>query len=118
MKTLGIVLVVAVALYAIYELFSNNAALQTLFGAAGQTTGSGTATTGQPVYVNVAQPANNQQLIVGSVTGIAASVIPTAVSDAFGPSGNQLSMDESDDSDLSGLVDGSQYDTSGYEDIG
>lgn len=98
MKTVGILVVVAIALYAVYELFSSNASLKTLFGSPGTITGAGTSVPGVPVYSNVAQPANNTALAVGAGTALAASVAPTSVSDAFGSL--DLSSDEDDVSDV------------------
>jgi len=105
MKTFAIVLVSAVVLYAIYELFSNNAGLSTLFGRPGQITPAGTSVPGVPIYSNVATPSNNTGLAIGAATTLAASVIPTEVSDAFGPS--ELGSSYTDVSDATAVVSGS-----------
>jgi hypothetical protein len=105
MKWLAIFLVGAVALYAIYELFINNAGLGAIGTTPGQITPSGQSVAGVPTYANVASPSNSQLLSASSITALAAATLPVSASDAFGP-GNDLSDDEIDDSDATSLVTG------------
>jgi hypothetical protein len=98
MKIFAIVLVVGIAGYAIYELFTGNKGLSSLFTTPGQITPSGASVPGVPVYSNVAAPSN----AAGTVLGLATATVEQ--SDAFGPSGNLVDSDELDDTDVTSLV--------------
>lgn len=111
MKWLAIVLVVGVALYAVYELFAGKL-MQA--GTPGQTTAAGTAVAGYPTYSNVATPSNNNGLSIGGISSLAAAVAPSAVSDAFGSISDSLGSDDIDISDLGSSLSGS-YDNGGLD---
>jgi hypothetical protein len=97
MKIAAIVLVSAVALYAIYDLFAGNLGLSSLFGTPGQTIPAGTTSIpGQPAYTNVAQPSNN---LANGLETQALQVASTQFSDAFGSGGNSVDSSSEDDSD-------------------
>jgi len=115
MKIFAILLVSAIGLYAIYELFKGNAALSAGLTPAGQITPAGQSTAGQPIYSDVAIPSSNAGLAIGAATSLAAAIAPTTVSDAFGAVGNQLDSSlEVGDSEATTLVTGSTtLDTAG-----
>jgi hypothetical protein len=99
MKIAAIVLVSAVALYAIYDLFAGNLGLSTLTGTPGQTLPSGQASIpGQPAVTNSGSMSNN---LANGLETQALSVASTEFSDAFGSGGNDTSDDEDDSDDFS-----------------
>lgn len=104
MKTVAILLVGAIGLYAIFQLFSGNRGLSALFTSPGQITPTGGSVPGVPIYSNVANASNNEGTMLNAATAV------TTAADAFGPLENQLSSDSSDDSlDATSLVTGDDY---------
>jgi hypothetical protein len=97
MKIAAIVLVSAVALYAIYDLFAGNLGLASLTGSPGTNVAGGqTSIPGQPAYNPTAQPANN---LANGLETLALSTASTQFSDAFGSGGNDVDSSTEDDSD-------------------
>lgn len=101
MKIAAIVLVSAVALYAIYDLFAGNLGLASLTGKPGtNVAGGATSIPGQPGYNPTPQPSNNTALGLNTSTLQSAS---TLFSDAFGSGddsggGNDVDTSTEDDS--------------------
>ena len=97
MKIAAIVLVSAVALYAIYDLFAGNLGLGALASKPGQTLPSGqTSVPGQPSYNPAPSMSNN---LANGLETQALSVASTQFSDAFGSGGNDVDSSDEDDSD-------------------
>jgi hypothetical protein len=115
LKTFAIVLVVAVAGYAVYELFKGNLGLKAASTPSGQITSGGQSVPGVPVYSSIVAQASN---FAGTALGGSTAI--TQALDAFGPTSD--SSDESDSDDFTGAICGNtpsvtagSYDAGGYD---
>jgi len=93
-KTIAVVVVVGIALYAIYELFSGSQVFSGL-GAPGQITANLSSIPGVPGFRITAPTSATPQALASTATGVLAEYAP-----AFGPGENTTSSSETDYTDL------------------